>query len=167
MIRGQKATVIILISGAFLTVMNQTLITPAIPPIMEELHINATIAQWLVSGFTLVNAIVAVVSAFLMEKLTPRKLFISIFGLDESRNVDPYKLTFVYKTGFVNTVQSKMHKQMGNRRRENDIVDVPSYSAYETYREREHQNGRRRKNYITRCGKPLFFHAACSTASSE
>ena len=54
--------------------------------------------------------------------------------LDESGNVNPYKLTFVYKTGFINTVQSKMHKQMGNRRRENDIANVSSYSAADTYR---------------------------------
>lgn len=52
--------------------------------------------------------------------------------LDEGGNINPYKLTFVYKTGFINTVQSKMHKQMGNKRGRNDIVDVPSYSVTDT-----------------------------------
>jgi DNA invertase Pin-like site-specific DNA recombinase len=62
------------------------------------------------------------------------KVFIG--ELNESGNANPYKLTFVYKTGFINTVQSKMHKQIGNRRRENDNIKVPSYSAADTRRVR-------------------------------
>lgn len=81
MLKGQKATVIILICGAFLSVLNQTLINPAIPSVMAELKINATTAQWLVSGFTLVNAIVVVISAFLMDRFTTKKLFIAVFSL--------------------------------------------------------------------------------------
>lgn len=81
MLKGQKATVIILICGAFLSVLNQTLINPAIPSVMAELKINATTAQWLVSGFTLVNAIVVVISAFLMDRFTTKKLFIVVFSL--------------------------------------------------------------------------------------
>lgn len=81
MVKGEKATVIVLICGAFLSVLNQTLMNPAIPSVMSELKINATTAQWLVSGFTLVNAIVVAVSAFLMDRFATRKLFIAVFGL--------------------------------------------------------------------------------------
>jgi DHA2 family multidrug resistance protein-like MFS transporter len=81
MVKGQKATVIVLICGAFLSVLNQTLMNPAIPSIMVELKINAITAQWLVSGFTLVNAIVVTVSAFLMDRFPTRKLFIAAFIL--------------------------------------------------------------------------------------
>lgn len=35
---------------------------------------------------------------------------------DENGNANPYKLTFVYKTGYSNTVQSKMHKQVKKRK---------------------------------------------------
>lgn len=31
--------------------------------------------------------------------------------VDENGNNNPYKLTFVYITGFYNAIQSKMHKQ--------------------------------------------------------
>lgn len=79
--KGQKATVIVLICGAFLSVLNQTLMNPAIPSVMTELKINAGTAQWLVSGFTLVNAIVVAVSAFLMDRFSTKKLFIAVFGL--------------------------------------------------------------------------------------
>lgn len=79
--KGQKATVIVLICGAFLSVLNQTLMNPAIPSVMAELNITAATAQWLVSGFTLVNAIVVAVSAFLMDRFSTRKLFIAVFSL--------------------------------------------------------------------------------------
>lgn len=43
-------TVAVLLLGAFLAVLNQTLLTPALPTIMEHLSISATTAQWLTSG---------------------------------------------------------------------------------------------------------------------
>jgi len=52
--------------------------------------------------------------------------------IDEDENPNPYKLTFVYKTGFFNTVQSKMHKQIKKNRRQNDTVNLPSYSSADT-----------------------------------
>jgi len=58
------------------------------------------------------------------------KVIIGEIGEDENPN--PYKLTFVYKTGFFNTVQSKMHKQIKKNRRQNDMVNLPSYSAADT-----------------------------------
>lgn len=76
-----KITAVVLMLGAFISVLNQTLINPALPTIMEEFHIEATTAQWLVSGFTLVNAIVIAISAFLMDRFRTKQLFLSIFVL--------------------------------------------------------------------------------------
>ena len=80
----QKVTLIILILGAFVTVLNQTVVTPALPPIMAEMGIDAATAQWLTTGFTLVNAIMIPITAFLIDRFTTRSLFIvsmSIFAL--------------------------------------------------------------------------------------
>jgi hypothetical protein len=52
--------------------------------------------------------------------------------VDKDGNPNPYKLTFVYKTGFYNAVQSKMHKQFKKKRRQNDVVHLPSYSSSDT-----------------------------------
>jgi len=81
MTKQQKGTLVVLMLGAFLSVLNQTLINPALPSIMLETGVSATTVQWLVSGFTLVNAIVIAISAFLMDRFSTRKLFISIFVL--------------------------------------------------------------------------------------
>jgi DNA invertase Pin-like site-specific DNA recombinase len=56
--------------------------------------------------------------------------------IDEDENTNPYKLTFVYKTGYFNAVQSKMHKQINKKRTQNDVKDLPSYSSTDTYRNR-------------------------------
>ena len=52
--------------------------------------------------------------------------------IDEDENANPYKLTFVYKTDYSNTVQSKMHKQANRKRTQNDVKDLSSYSSTDT-----------------------------------
>ncbi|MDR1292669.1 MAG: DHA2 family efflux MFS transporter permease subunit [Clostridiales Family XIII bacterium] len=79
--KEQKSTVAVLMLGAFLSVLNQTLVNPALPSIMAELGISATMAQYLVTGFTLVNAVIIACSAFLMDRFPTRKLFMAVFGL--------------------------------------------------------------------------------------
>lgn len=73
--KKQLATVIVMIFGTFVTVLNQTLVTPALPNIMVEMSIDASVAQWLTTGFTLVNAIMIPVTAFLTDKFPTRRLF--------------------------------------------------------------------------------------------
>lgn len=77
----RKITLIILILGAFVTVLNQTVVTPALPPIMTEMGIDAATAQWLTTGFTLVNAIMIPITAFLIDRFTTRALFIVSMGI--------------------------------------------------------------------------------------
>lgn len=50
--------------------------------------------------------------------------------IDENGNANPYKLTFVYKTGYSNAVQSKMHKQI--KKKKNDKGNLHSYSSPNT-----------------------------------
>jgi MFS family permease len=44
--------------GAFVAFLNQTLVNIALPQIMEHLNISAVTANWLTTGFMLVNGIV-------------------------------------------------------------------------------------------------------------
>ncbi|WLR58871.1 MDR family MFS transporter [Guptibacillus hwajinpoensis] len=71
----------LLLSGAFITILNQTLMITAIPPIMEEMNITANTAQWLTTVFMLVNGIMIPISAFLLERFTTRQLFISAMSI--------------------------------------------------------------------------------------
>ena len=67
----------VLLSGAFVTILNQTLLGTALPPIMKDLNLSESTAQWLQSVFMLVNGIMIPVTAFLIDKFTTRKLFMT------------------------------------------------------------------------------------------
>lgn len=71
----------VLLSGAFITILNQTLLGTALPPIMKDLQLNESTAQWLQSIFMLVNGIMIPITAFLIERFTTRKLFLTAMSL--------------------------------------------------------------------------------------
>src|SRR5699024_736390 len=62
-------------------ILNQTLLGTALPPIMKDLNLTESTAQWLQSIFMLVNGIMIPVTAFLIDKFTTRKLFLTAMGL--------------------------------------------------------------------------------------
>ncbi|MFY9273452.1 MAG: DHA2 family efflux MFS transporter permease subunit, partial [Thermacetogeniaceae bacterium] len=72
---------IVLISGAFATVLNQTLLATALPHIMRDFNLDSNVVQWVQSIFMLVNGITIPVTAFLIERFTTRRLFLTALGL--------------------------------------------------------------------------------------
>ncbi|MFR5092273.1 MAG: MFS transporter [Adlercreutzia equolifaciens] len=79
--RKQWMMLAVLVLGAFVTVLNQTLVTPALPSIMVEMSVDQSTAQWLTTGFTLVNAIMIPITAFLQDRFSTRKLFVFSMSL--------------------------------------------------------------------------------------
>ena len=75
--RKQIIMLIVLVFGTFVTVLNQTVVAPALPSIMSEMCVDAAVAQWLTTGFTLVNAIMVPITAFLTDRFTTRRLFLA------------------------------------------------------------------------------------------
>ena len=67
---------LVLIAGSFITILNQTLLSPALPTIMKELSVDASTVQWLTTGFTLVNAIMIPVTGYLTDRYSIRSIFI-------------------------------------------------------------------------------------------
>src|SRR5690625_810801 len=79
--RSNIPIIIVLLSGAFITILNQTLLGTALPPIMEDLQLTESTVQWLQSIFMLVNGIMIPVTAFLIDRFTTRQLFITAMSL--------------------------------------------------------------------------------------
>ncbi|WP_068614805.1 DHA2 family efflux MFS transporter permease subunit [Paenibacillus tuaregi] len=77
----RNVLVIVMLAGAFVTMLNQTLLNTALPQIMKDLSISANTAQWLTTGFMLVTGVLIPVSAFLIEKFSTRRLFITAMCL--------------------------------------------------------------------------------------
>lgn len=71
---------IVILFGGFIAILNATLLAPALPSIMREMQIDASTAQWLTTGFMLVNGIMIPVTAYLIARFTTRKLFFASMG---------------------------------------------------------------------------------------
>ncbi|MEK4360518.1 DHA2 family efflux MFS transporter permease subunit [Paenibacillus sp. FSL M7-1455] len=76
---GRTLTVLLL--GAFVSILNQTLLNVAIPHLMNEFNVSATTVQWLSTAYMLVNGVLVPVTAFLIESYGTRALFMSAMGL--------------------------------------------------------------------------------------
>lgn len=72
----QKMMIAVLLSGTLLVVLNATMLSPALPHIMNDMGVGATTVQWLTSGYMLVEAVVIPMNAFFVGKFSTRKLFI-------------------------------------------------------------------------------------------
>lgn len=71
----------VMIAGAFVAFLNQTLINVALPQMMDHLHIAATTGDWLTTMYMLVNGVVIPITAFLMERFTTRQLYLTAMAL--------------------------------------------------------------------------------------
>lgn len=71
----------ILFFGAFVAILNNTLLNIALPSIMTEFSVKPSQVQWLTTGFMLVNGIMIPASAFFIQKISNRKLFITAMTL--------------------------------------------------------------------------------------
>ena len=81
--KNQFRMMAVLLSGAFLAVLNATLMTPALPTIMGDMGVDSTTVQWLTSGYALTEAVIIPLAAYLMGRFSTRRLFIgglSIFA---------------------------------------------------------------------------------------
>lgn len=76
-----RTILIILVIGTFLGFLNQTLMNVALPDIMREFHISTALGQWLTNGYMLVNGITVPLTAFLIQRLTTRALYLTAVGL--------------------------------------------------------------------------------------
>ena len=65
----------IMILGAFLATLNQTIMSVAVPELMIDFNISATTAQWLTTGYMLVNGVLIPITAYLMQRFSTRQLF--------------------------------------------------------------------------------------------
>lgn len=65
----------VMIVGAFIAVLNQTIMSVALPELMIDFSIAASTAQWLTTGYMLVNGVLIPITAYLMQRFTTRELF--------------------------------------------------------------------------------------------
>ena len=71
----------VLLAGAFVIILNQTLLNTALPAFMVDFDITANAAQWVTTLFMLVNGIMIPATAFLIQKFSTRTMFFAAMGI--------------------------------------------------------------------------------------
>ena len=75
--------VLVLLIGAFCTILNQTILSTAFPALMNAFSISTSTVQWLTTGFLMVNGIMIPVSAYLSSRFNTKLLFILSMSIFE------------------------------------------------------------------------------------
>ncbi|MDU6522583.1 MDR family MFS transporter [Enterococcus devriesei] len=78
---NRSLLVVVLLIGTFCTVLNQTLLTTAFPALMKAFDISASSVQWLTTGFLLVNGIMIPISAWLINKFSSKRLYLTAMSI--------------------------------------------------------------------------------------
>ena len=78
-----SANVIIglLVGSAFVMILNETIMSVALPVLITDLNITARTAQWLTSGFLLTMAVVIPMSGSLLQRFPVRAIFVASMTL--------------------------------------------------------------------------------------
>ncbi|WP_020658576.1 MDR family MFS transporter [Amycolatopsis benzoatilytica] len=66
----------VLVLSAFVMILNETILSIALRDLTVELSVPTTTIQWLTSGFLLTMAVVIPATGFLLERFTPRQVFL-------------------------------------------------------------------------------------------
>jgi MFS transporter, DHA2 family, lincomycin resistance protein len=76
-----KQIIGILLVATFVVILNETIMSVALPRLMIDLDINARTVQWLTTAFMLTMAVVIPMTGFLLQRISTRTVFILAMGL--------------------------------------------------------------------------------------
>lgn len=79
--RSASTVVWLLVGSAFVMILNETIMSVALPVLVTDLGITVGTAQWLTSGFLLTMSVVIPITGFLLQRLTPRTVFLASMSL--------------------------------------------------------------------------------------
>jgi DHA2 family lincomycin resistance protein-like MFS transporter len=65
----------VLLVSTFVVILNETIMSVALPTLMTELAVSASVGQWLTTGFLLTMSVVIPVTGFLIRRVRTRALF--------------------------------------------------------------------------------------------
>src|SRR5689334_23339172 len=66
----------VLVLSAFVMILNETILSVALRDLTVDLRVPTTTVQWLTSGFLLTMAVVIPTTGFLLERFSPRQVFL-------------------------------------------------------------------------------------------
>lgn len=96
--------------------MLATALNTALPPILADFHIGATVGQWLTSGYSLAMAIIMPLTAFLINRFPTKPLYctsiaIFIVGLFLSATATNFPMMMIGRV--IQAIGNGMYATMG------------------------------------------------------
>ncbi|MEO7015570.1 MAG: MDR family MFS transporter, partial [Leifsonia sp.] len=79
--RRNNRVIWLLLSATFVVILNETIMSVAIPRLMDDLRIDAVAAQWLSTAFMLTMAVVIPITGFLLQRFSTRTIFMAAMSL--------------------------------------------------------------------------------------
>ena len=79
-----RLVIALLLVSTFVVFLNETIMSVAIQPLMTDLGVTATAAQWLTTAFLLTMAVVIPITGYLLQRINTRPIFMlamSIFSV--------------------------------------------------------------------------------------
>lgn len=72
-----KVILTVLVTSALVMFLNETILSVALPSIMEDFNIQATTAQWLTTGFLLTMAVVIPTTGWVLQRFSTKQVFLA------------------------------------------------------------------------------------------
>jgi DHA2 family lincomycin resistance protein-like MFS transporter len=79
--RSASTVIWLLVCSAFVMILNETIMSVALPVLVTDLDVPVGTAQWLTSGFLLTMSVVIPITGYLLQRLTPRTVFLTSMSL--------------------------------------------------------------------------------------
>src|SRR5687768_18537003 len=74
---GASPVIALLVGSAFVMILNETIMSVALPALIADLSVTVSTAQWLTSGFLLTMAVVIPITGFLLQRFPPRRVYLA------------------------------------------------------------------------------------------
>lgn len=79
--RGVAPVITVLVLSALVMILNETVLSVALPRLMGDFAVSASTAQWLTTGFMLTMAVVIPTTGYLIQRFTTRSIFVAAIVL--------------------------------------------------------------------------------------
>ncbi|QUH03711.1 multidrug efflux MFS transporter [Saccharopolyspora erythraea] len=79
--RRAAVLIAVLVVSAFVMILNETILSVALRDLTVDLDVSTATVQWLTSGFLVTMAVVIPTTGFLLERFTPRQVFLASLTL--------------------------------------------------------------------------------------
>jgi MFS transporter, DHA2 family, lincomycin resistance protein len=70
-----RTVIAVLLVSTFVVILNETIMSVALPVLLTDLHVEASVGQWLTAGFLLTMSVVIPVTGFLIRRVPTRLLY--------------------------------------------------------------------------------------------